>query len=347
MKYCPSCGKQNNDLLQSCWNCGQYIGRGRVRELESIDSANEVASNLNLEKRNIPTNNQYINRDETNVGLVTIYGVTKGDLQHLLEKNEIIADFTEMPNLCTSDEMLTQGELRRQEQGITNNQKVNSGYNNDYYYYSDPTGDICCYYACMPRRRYHSYSSHTSSSCCNSSSGSSSGGCDCDDNGSDNDAFAIIAVILLVIALIALLFIAGPALATAGLVILDIAISLVLLLFNFLTLGIYKDDLSRHRIRIRQAKPENLDNLLQDLLDKRGLPKMPGYWTVGFTMIRYGAIFFMVGLLFVLLMFGLQPAEKKLYTIPASLIVFSLITFFSGHFLINKKINELKFRIRQ
>ena len=114
-KYCPSCGKLNSDLLQSCWACGQYIGRGKVNDLSTPESAQQVQSTLKLEKREVTASKSFMDRSDTDIGLVTIYGVTKRDLIELLNRNKIEVDKVEIPGLCKQDEMLTQGQARRQE----------------------------------------------------------------------------------------------------------------------------------------------------------------------------------------------------------------------------------------
>lgn len=285
-----------------------------------------------------------MDRDETDVGLVTIYGVTKKDLDELLTKHNITVDHAEMPGLCSPDEMLTQGELRRQEQTPQSQQSssTHSSSGGSYYYYNDPVDDFCCYYACYPRRRYRAYSPTANTACCATNSSNTNTNCDCNDSGSDNDFAAIFLVIILLIAIIAIIVFFGPSLVAASLVGLELLISGVLLLFNILTLGIYRDDLSRNRIRIRKAAHDDLNNFLIEIVEKKGLPKMPGYWTQGFILLRYGAVFFVVGLITLIGMFFIDISSAKIYLIPAGVIVISLVVFFTGNYLINKKIHEVK-----
>jgi hypothetical protein len=343
-KYCPSCGSKNNDLLLSCWNCGQWIGRGSIEELRTPIAAQKVQTDLNLEKREVTSSKPYIKKEETNVGLVTIYGVTRKDLDDLLKKNNVIVEHTEMPGLCKQDEMLTQAELRRGQQ------PTNSGVSNTYsgssssYYYNDPVDDFCCYYGCYPRSRYSSRSSSTV--CCVSSSSSSNSDCDCNDSGGESDAFAAIIVILLVVAIFSLLVFMGPSLIGVGIVIIDLAMGAILVLFNILTLAIYKDDLSRHRIKIKYAEQDDLNAFLLDLVHKRGVPRMHGYWTQGFIMIRYGAIFLMAGIAVLVTMLFMDLTTQKLFIIPTAMIGLSLLTFIMGHVLINRKISELKVNLK-
>ena len=338
-KYCPSCGTLNNDLLQSCWNCGQYIGRGKIDELRTSESAQKVQSELQLERRDVSSGKSYMDRGETDIGLVTIYGVTRKDLDELLAKNNITADHAEMPGLCTKDEMITEAEIRRQEQ--SSQKEANRDYSSSgssYYYYSDPTTDICCYYACYPRRRYYAYSG-SNAVCC--SPNSSNSNCDCNDSGSDSDDFAAIAVILLVIAAIALIIIFAPTIAAFSFILIEGLMSVLLLLFNIVTLGMFRDDLSRNRIRIKYANHDELNNFLLDLVNKRGLPRMPGYWTQGFIMIRYGAVFLMSGIILLIAMFIIGGASRYLL-IPTGIIVISLAGFLLGHYLINNKVSEVR-----
>ena len=341
-KYCPSCGKQNNDLLQSCWNCGQWIGRGRVDELRTAESAQKVQSDLQLDRREVSPSKSYMEQEENDVGLVTIYGVTRKDLDELLAKHNITADRAEMPGLCTKDEMITQSEIRRQEQTPKTPQKGQdrgySGSGSSYYYYSDPTTDLCCYYGCYPRRRYYAYSGNNAVCCAPSSSNSS---CDCNDSGSDSDDFAAFAVILLVIAAIALLIIFAPTIAAFSLIALEGLMSVILLLFNIVTLGVFRDDLSRNRIRIKHANHDDLNNFLLDVVNKRGLPRMPGYWTQGFIMIRYGAVFLMSGIILLIAMFVIGGVNKYL-ALPTGIIIISLIGFLLGHYFINTKVADVR-----
>ena len=340
-KYCPSCGTQNNDLLQNCWRCGQWIGRGKIDELATMESAQKVQSDLQLDRRESTVSKNYMDQSESDIGLVTIYGVTRKDLDGLLTKHNITVDHAEMPGLCTRDEMISQSEMRRQEQAPKQGQNQNQNYSgsgSSYYYYDDPTTDICCYYGCYPRRRYYAYSG-SNSTCCGSSSSNSN--CDCNDSGSDSDDLAAIAVILLVIAAIAILIIFAPTIAAFSLIALEGLMSLIIFLFNIVTLGVFRDDLSRNRIRIRQANPDDLNNFLTEVVNKRGLPRMPGYWTQGFIMIRYGAVFLMTGVILFIAMFAIGGANKYL-ALPTAIVVISLVGFLVGHYLINAKVAEVR-----
>ena len=301
---------------------------------------------MKLDKREVTGGNAFVDKEDTNVSLVTIYGVTKKDLDGLLQKHNIQVLHVEMPGLCRPDEMLTEGEMRRQEQTPAMNSQ-NTDYSNtrsSYYYYQDPTTDLCCYYACYPRTRYRSYST-SNTACC--ASNSSNTNCDCNDTNSDNDDFAIFAIILLLIAAIGVLIFFGPSIIAAGLVLIEFAISGILLLFNILTLGIYRDDLSRSRIRIQHASHADLNNFLLDILDHHGLPKMPGYWTEGFVLLRYGATFFITGLILLVGMFFIDVSSAKAYIIPAVVIIASLLGFFFGEYLIKRKISEVKQELLQ
>lgn len=341
-KYCPSCGKANSDLLQSCWNCGQYIGRGKVDDLRTPESAQNVQASLKLDKREVTAGKAYMDSSDSDIGLVTIYGVTKKDLDAILTKNNIQVDKVAMPGLCTPDEMLTQSQARRQEADARSGGGGGGSYSgtgSGSYYYNDPAGDYCCYYCCMPRPYYGRSSGCSSSS---TRTRGSSSDCDCSDSGSDNDAFAIIAVILLLIAVIGVLIFLGPELIAAGVLIINIAISVVLLLFNILTLGIYRDDLSRQRLRILKADQKNLDTFMKDIVAKQGLPRMPGYWSQGFIMMRYGALFTMAGLVIIIGMYFTEVQTGRIYLIPAVIIVGSLLLFFGGNYAKNKKIAEVK-----
>lgn len=339
-KYCPSCGKLNNDLLQSCWNCGQWIGRGKIDELATMESAQKVQSDLQLDRREITAGKTYMEGD-SHIGLVTIYGVTKKDLDELLTKHNITADHAEMPGLCTKDEMITESEMRRQEQAPQQNKNQNQNYTgsgSSYYYYDDPATDLCCYYGCYPRRRYYAYSGNNAVCCAPSSSNSN---CDCNDSGSDSDDFAAIAVILLVIAAIAILILFAPAIAGFVLVGLEVLISFIILLFNVVTLGIFRADLSRNRIRIKHANHDDLNNFLADVVNKQGLPRMPGYWTQGFIMMRYGAVFLMSGIIVLIAMFAIAGQTKYL-ALPIAMIIISLVGFILGHHLIRSKAGEVR-----
>ena len=266
-KYCPSCGKLNNDLLQSCWNCGQWIGRGKIDELATMESAQKVQTDLQLDRREVTASKTYMDQSESDIGLVTIYGITRKDLDGLLTKHNITADRAEMPGLCTKDEMITESEMRRKEQSPQKKQNQNySGSGSSYYYYDDPTTELCCYYGCYPRRRYYAYSG-TNSVCCGTSSSNSN--CDCNDSGSDSDDLAAFAVILLVIAAIALIIIFAPTIVAFGFILVEGLMSVILLLFNIITLGVFRDDLSRNRIRIRHANHDELNNFLLDVVNKR------------------------------------------------------------------------------
>ncbi len=342
-KYCPSCGTQNNDLLQNCWRCGQYIGRGKIDELATMESARKVQSDLQLDRRDDTVSKNYMDTSESDIGLVTIYGVTRKDLDQLLTKHNLTVDHAEMPGLCTKDEMISQSEMRRQEQTPKQNQNQNqnrnySGSGSSYYYYDDPSTDICCYYGCYPRRRYYAYSG-SNSTCCGPSSSNSN--CDCNDSGSDSDDFAAIAVILLVIAAIALLIFMGPSIIAFSAIALEGLMSVIILLFNIVTLGVFRDDLSRNRIRIRQANHDDLNNFLLDIVNKRGLPRMPGYWTQGFIMIRYGAVFLMSGIILFIAVIAIGGINKYL-ALPTGIIVISLAGFLLGEYLIKTKVAEVR-----
>lgn len=340
-KYCPSCGKLNNDLLQSCWNCGQWIGRGKIDELATMESAQKVQSDLQLDRREMTASKTYMDQSESNIGLITVYGVTKKELDELLAKHNITADHAEMPGLCTKDEMISETEMRRQEQAPQQNKNQNQNYTgsgSSYYYYDDPATDLCCYYGCYPRRRYYAYSGNNAVCCAPSSSNSN---CDCNDSGSDSDDFAAIAVILLVIAAIAILIIFAPTIAAFSLIALEGLMSFAILLFNIVTLGIFRDDLSRNRIRIRHANHDDLNNFLVDVVSKRGLPRMPGYWTQGFIMIRYGAVFLISGVILLVAMFTIGGVNKYL-ALPTAIIIISLVGFIVGHFMIRNKVSEVR-----
>jgi hypothetical protein len=333
-KYCPSCGNESADLINYCWNCGQYLGRGRVSELETKESSQRVKAELGLDERtSLPENKQYVNKDETSLALFTVYGVTKGELDELLKKHNIEVDYVDTPGVCKSDEAVSQYEFEEQRNRRT---KTDSSSYGSSYYYSDPTANICCYYTCFPRP-YGCGSSHYSSG-----RGHGSNSCDCADSDNDSDSLGGLIVILILIAIIGFLILAAPTIAAVGLVVLDLIMALALLLFNILTLGIYKDDLSRTRIKIRKATTDDITRFTYDLASKKGLPKIPGYWSSGYLFIRYGALFFITGLILLIIALVYQSETKIYYFLPVSVTIMSIGAFIVGHWLINRKVEEVK-----
>ena len=309
------------------------MGRGKVSELNSKESSEKVKEELRLEDRSsIPESDQYVKKKETSLAIFTVYGVTKKELVEIIDKNHLTVDYLPTPGVCKSNRSLSQYELENQKDARNKPGGQPSGAYGSSYYYSDPTADICCYYSCMPRP----YSCGSGSS---TGRGSQNSGCDSDN---DSDGLGALVVILIVIALIGLIIMASPAIIAAGLVILDIAIALALLFFNVLTLGIYKDDLSRIRIRIREATTKDINNFTYDLASHKGLPKIPGYWTVGYSFIRYGALFFIAGIILTLVTLISQPESKTYYYLPVSITIISIIAFMFGHLLINRKVDEIK-----
>lgn len=333
-KYCPSCGNESADVINYCWNCGQYLGRGKVSELESKESSQKVKEELGLEDRSsVPETDQYVKKKETSLAIFTVYGVTKGELEELLDRHNLKVDYLPTPGVCKSNEAVSQYELETQKTERSKSGQSGGAYGSSYYY-NDPTAEMCCYYSCMPRP-------YACSSGYGSGYGRGSRSSSCDDD-NDSDGFGALVVILIVIALIGLIIMASPAIIAAGLVILDLAIAIALLLFNTVTLGIFKDDLSRIRIRIKEATTKDINNFTYDLASHKGVPKIPGYWTVGYSFIRYGALFFIAGIILTLVTLVSQPESKTYYYIPVVITVVSIIAFMFGHFLINRKVEEIK-----
>lgn len=330
-KYCPSCGKQNHDVLQYCWNCGEWLGRGSVPELGTEESAKQVGVDLNLpEAKPVQT---VEGSDKVDLALVTFYGVGGKELHELLTKHDISYQVAEMPGLCKEDKALNEYQAQQEER-----KKEVGGRTSGGYYHDDPyTTGYCAYYCCFPSRRYRSYHSRRSDSACGGSSD-----CDCNDSGSDSDDAAGLVILVFLVVLVALLILFAPQIAIVGAIFVEFAISLVLLVFNVITLGLFRKQLSRTRVRIRSASKEKLDDFMRDLISVGGLPRMPGYWTSGFMLVRYGAIFFVLGLVTVTVAYFIPHDTKAIYAIPATVVGLSVLAFGTGYWAIRRKLAEVK-----
>ncbi|MHA2362435.1 MAG: hypothetical protein ACXAC7_00655 [Candidatus Hodarchaeales archaeon] len=341
-KFCPSCGKQNHDVLENCWNCATWLGKGHVDMLETKEGANQVAKDFNIEAydEQKPTTIGKEVTKKKGLALVTLYGMSKTDTDELMKKHGIKYQLAEIPGLCQSDEAITEEQERQKmiSQAPMTTPRPSRGTSGGYYYYDDYTTGWCCYYACTPSRRYRSYHSQRSSSCYGGSSD-----CDCNDSGSDSDELGAIVVLAILVLLIAVLILFAPAIGAAGLVALELFGALLIFGFNILTLGLFRKKLSRTRVRILEADQQKLDMLFDEMLDHGALPKMHGYWSSGFSAVRYGAQFFMVGLIvLVITAFFAGLENKKLYALPGSVIFISISSFVIGYYAINRKVNEIR-----
>lgn len=351
-KYCPQCKKQNHDILQNCWNCGYWVGKGYVDQLETREGAHKVAEDFGIEEYDDITDQAKLPsagtslKKKSGLALVTIYGVSRTEIGELMQKNNVEYEFAEMPKLFKPDDALTDDQERHQMLGKQPEIGAGSavaagGSGGDYYYYGDPgMSGFCCYYACLPSGRYHSHHSTRSSSCCGGTSD-----CDCNDSGSDSDELGFIIILAILALAVAAFILLAPTIAVVGVIFIEVILALLIFGFNVITLGLFRKKLSRTRVRIMAAEPQQLDRFFDDLLDKGGLPKMHGYWTSGFKGMRYGAQFFMVGLLVLVLAFLFVGLDfNRIYWIPVGIISLSIVTLIWGNFAIKKKIEEVRYK---
>lgn len=228
-----------------------------------------------------------------------------------------------MPRYCTDSE-----EKKRYK---------DEKYGGTMYQSYDLDSGFCCYYVCLPdftcaptrkkRRR--------TSDC-----GGGGGDCDCDSNDGDCGGAGILIVLFAVVAIIALLIAVAPAAFALGVVVVDLLLAVLVFLFDILTLGIFHRYLTRTRVFI-DADEDTIAKIFYDVARIGGLPRTRGFWSEGFTGVRYGAVGTIIGIVVAIITYLLEPSTRWWYMIPASVLIVSVVLIYTGTYNVKKRRQEV------
>ncbi len=282
--------------------------------------------------------------------IIKIHGATKDTVRQLADKYEIDYEFLPTPRPCSSQKSFQQSAPSPSQDTTTS-----SGYgtsprrskyyrsSRDYYYY-DPVDEWLCWcWLCLPNQRSHyrsygydreEYKRSKGDGC---SWSDTSGDCD----SSSDDTAGVIAILAL-FALVGLVLLLLPQIITISIVVIGLVESVVILLFDIVTLGIFHDELSRVRIAVYEASEEQMRSFYKDLAAQKALPDVPGLNSSGFMWLRVGAFLLLPSLIGIGLAFLLEATNRFWYWFPASIAGFSLACIVFGYLAILRKSNQVK-----
>ncbi len=278
--------------------------------------------------------------------IIKIHGATKDTVRELADKHGIDYELLPTPRACSSERTPpTATHPSTTSSSYSTSESTRYYRSSREYYYYDTTDDWLCWcWLCLPSRRSYYRRSYGYDRDAYQKSRNNSGACggsssDCDSSSDDAaGVIAIIALLLLVGVVIALL----PEIIAISAVVIGLLESVVILLFDVVTLGIFHDELTRTRIAVYEASEEQMKAFYKDLASKKALPDIPGLHTSGYMWLRVGAFLLIPSLIGLALAFFFGSENRIWYWIPASMAGFSLLCIVLGYLAILKKSSQVK-----
>lgn len=253
----------------------------------------------------------------------TFYGVSHAEIDEICRSNHgVNCEKRDIPRYCINSE-----EKERYQ---------SEKYGGSMYQSYDLDSGFCCYYVCLPDLMCSPRRSkkRRTSSC-------DGGGSNCDAGGGDDCGGAgILIVLFAVVAIIALLIALAPAALALTVVVADLFLAGLIFLFDLLTLGIFHRYLTRTRVFI-DADEDTMAKIFYDVARFGGLPRVRGFWSEGFTSVRYGAVGTIVGIVVAIITYLLEPSTRWWYMIPVSIIVISIVLLYTGTYNVKKRRQEV------